>query len=227
MDNEQLQKVLDRNASHRKKEISNLSIQIQSSEGDIQNALLRAAIVILYAHFEGFSKEAIKSFIKYLNSKKVPVNLMKQHLKTLYYTKRIIDIQNANRKKVFNSLIKDVLLNDSEIFQVNEDAKNIVVTEGNLKFEVLEDLLFLLGLEAEEFYFISDEDQNGIHTKREFIDREVLGLRNAIAHGENRKVTIREFEEIKQFVVEFIDSLKEHILTASYRENYINIEEEV
>ncbi|MGI1822626.1 MAE_28990/MAE_18760 family HEPN-like nuclease [Exiguobacterium sp. TRN 1102] len=227
MDNEQLQKILDRNASHRKKEISNLSIQIQSSEGDIQNALLRAAIVILYAHFEGFSKEAIKSFIKYLNSKKVPVNLMKQHLKTLYYTKRIIDIQNANRKKVFNSLIKDVLLNDSEIFQVNEDAKNIVVTEGNLKFEVLEDLLFLLGLEAEEFYFISDEDQNGIHTKREFIDREVLGLRNAIAHGENRKVTIREFEEIKQFVVEFIDSLKEHILTASYRENYINIEEEV
>ncbi|WP_114167333.1 MAE_28990/MAE_18760 family HEPN-like nuclease [Exiguobacterium sp. TNDT2] len=227
MDSEKLQQSLDKNASLRKKEISNLTLQIQRVDGEIQNTLLRAAIVLLYAHFEGFSKEAIKVFIKFLNSKQLPVNSMKQHLKTLHYTKQIVLIQKAKRKKVFNQLIERVLINDDEVFRVNEEAENIVVTEGNLKFEVLEDLLFLLGLEAEEFYFISDDDRSGIHTKREFIDREVIGLRNSIAHGEPRQVKLEQFEEVKKFVIDFIDSLKEHILMASLEENYMHVESSV
>lgn len=226
MDSERLQKILDKSASQRKREISNLTLQIQSVDGEVKNTLLRAAIVLLYAHFEGFSKESIKTFIKFLNSKEVPVSAMKQHLKTLHYTKQIIQIQNAKRKKVFNDLIERVIRNDDDgIFRVNQDGENIVVTEGNLKFEVLEDLLFLLGLEAEEFYFISDKERSGIHTKREFIDREVLGLRNSIAHGETRLVKNEQFEEVKQFVIDFIDSLKEYIIMASLEENYMIIEE--
>lgn len=221
MNCEKLQEKLDRSASYRKKEISNLTLQIQTVEGDVKKTMLRAAVLMLYAHFEGFSKEAVKLFIKHLNSQNIPVNNMQHHLQTLFYTKKILLIKNSTRKQTYNELIEDVLLRNEDSFYVNHDAKDIISTESNLKFEVLKDLLFIIGIQTEQFQLISDRENNSIHTKREFIDREILGVRNSIAHGEGTMVTPEQFEEIKSFVVDYIDSLKEFIMQTSERRSYI------
>lgn len=221
MDCEKLQDKLDRSASYRKKEISNLTLQIQIVEGDVKNALLRASVLMLYAHFEGFSKEAIKIFIKHLNAQNIPVGSLQHYLQTLFYTKKIFLIKNATKKQIYNELIEDVLLRNSEYFKVNEEANGIVSTESNLNFEVLKDLLFIIGIKTEEFKLLSEPENKSIHTKQEFIDREILGVRNAIAHGEGRIVTVDQFDEIKKFVVDYIDSLKEYIVQISETRSYI------
>lgn len=221
MDCEKLLDKLDRSASYRKKEINNISIQIQSVEGDVQKTLLRAAVVMLYAHFEGFSKDSIKNFIKYLNSQNIPVKQLKHHLQTLHYTKKIIFIKNAKRKQIYNNLIEDILTKNDNIFSVNENEDDIVTTESNLKSEVLEDLLFIIGISTEDFIFASDGENKNLKTKEEFIDREILGVRNAIAHGEGRIVTVNQFEEIKKFVLEYIDVLKDYIIQMCTNEEYL------
>lgn len=221
MDCEKLQEKLDRSASYRKKEISNLTLQIQTVEGDVKNALLRASVLMLYAHFEGFSKDAIKIFIKHLNAQNVPVSSLQHYLQTLFYTKKISLIKNATRKEIYNELIEEILLGNSECFRVNEEATGIVFTDSNLKFEVLKDLLFIIGIRTEEFRLLSERENNTIHTKQEFIDREILGVRNAIAHGEGKKITLSQFDEIKKFVVDYIDSLKEYIVQISETRSYI------
>ncbi|MFL0200884.1 MAE_28990/MAE_18760 family HEPN-like nuclease [Exiguobacterium acetylicum] len=221
MDCEKLQEKLDRSASFRKREITNLSLQIQSVEGEVQKSILRASILIMYAHFEGFSKEAIKLFIKHLNSQNIVVSSMEHHWQTLFHTKKILLIKSSSKKQKFNELLEDILIENGEHFFVNEDAKDIVSSGSNLNFEMLEDLLFIIGAKPDQFELYYDEESSFIHTKKEFIDRELLGRRNAIAHGEGIPVLIREFEEVKKFVISYIDSLKDFILRTSQERSYI------
>ncbi|SFP99093.1 hypothetical protein SAMN04488506_0205 [Desemzia incerta] len=219
MDCEKLQRKLDKNTSYRKREISNLSIQIQATDGEIKDSLLRAAFTIIYAHFEGFSVEAIRLFLQHINFKEIPVKSLDYHLQTLHHTKKIIDVKKSTKKRKFNELTTAILLEKNTIFKVEEKDKSIVSAESNLKFDVIEDLLFYLGITTEKFILLSDKQSN-LSTKQEFIDRSILNVRNKIAHGENVKVSIDEFEEVKSFILDYMDTLSNYIMDISINETY-------
>lgn len=220
MDCETLQRKLNNNSSYRKREISNLSIQIQSTDGEIKDSLLRASFTIIYAHFEGFSKEAIRLFLKHINSERIPVKDLDYYLQTLHHTKRIIDVKQANRKIKFNELTTAILVENNIFFKVEEKDKSIVSTESNLNFDVIEDLLFSLGISTNNFIFLNDSQSN-ITTKEEFIDRTILNTRNKIAHGENIKVSLDQFEEVKSFILDYIDTLTEYIMDVAINKSYL------
>ncbi|WP_100401975.1 MAE_28990/MAE_18760 family HEPN-like nuclease [Bacillus sp. FJAT-42315] len=219
MDCERLQNKLDRNSSYRKREILNLTIQIESVEGEVQKSLLRASFILLYAHFEGFTKQAIRLFLQHINSEQVPVKELKYHLQTLYHTKKIIDVKQSKRKIKYNELTTAILSGNVEPFKVEERDQDIVSTESNLKFDVIEDLLFLIGVTTENFMMISDR-RTSIDTKQEFINRRILDARNAIAHGENTIITLDEYNEVKNFIIDFIDTLKEYLVDISVNKLY-------
>src|SRR5690606_31766091 len=126
------------------KEIGNLSVQINSVEGEIQRTLLRSSFILLYSHFEVFTKESLRLFLKHINSRNMPLKNMRYYLQTLFHTKRIIDVRKSNRKIKYNELTTAILLENTVPFKVNELDGDIVSTEGNLNFKVIEDLLFLL-----------------------------------------------------------------------------------
>lgn len=215
-----LQRKLYRNSSYRKREISNLTMQIQATDGEIKQALLRAAFTLVYAHFEGFSKEAIRLFLKHINSQQIPVNHLDYYLQTLYHTKKIIDIKQSKRKTKFNELTTAILVENNNLFKVEEKDKDIVSTDSNLRFDIIEELLFIIGVKTEQFILISD-NQTSISTKEEFINRNFIDTRNKIAHGENTEVTLIHFEEVKIFVVTFIDTLAEYIIDVSKNKLYL------
>lgn len=215
-----LQRKLYRNSSYRKREISNLTMQIQATDGEIKQALLRAAFTLVYAHFEGFSKEAIRLFLKHINSQQIPIYHLDYYLQTLYHTKKIIDIKQSNRKTKFNELTTAILVENNNLFRVEERDKDIVSTDSNLRFDIIEELLFIIGVKTEQFILISD-NQTSIATKEEFINRNFIDTRNKIAHGENTEVTLIHFEEVKSFVVTFIDTLAEYIIDVSKNKLYL------
>ncbi|MED3316512.1 MULTISPECIES: MAE_28990/MAE_18760 family HEPN-like nuclease [Bacillus cereus group] len=220
MNCEKLQSKLDKNSSYRKREILNLTLQIESVDGEIQKSLLRASFILLYAHFEGFTKQAIRLFLQHINSEKIPVKELHCHLQTLHHTKKILDVKQAKRKIKYNELTTAMVLENSEFFKVEEKDKDIVSTESNLKFDVIEDLLFLIGVTTKKFIMLSDR-KTSIHTKQEFINRSILEIRNAIAHGENNNVTVDEYNEVKNFILDFIDTLKDYIVDISVNKLYL------
>lgn len=219
MDYEELQIKLDKNSSFRKKELGNLSLQINSVEGEIQQTLLRSSFILLYSHFEGFTKESIRLYLKHINSRNIPVKDVRYYLQTLFHTKRIIDVRKSNRKIKYNELTTAMLLENTLPFKVDELDGDIVSTESNLKFNVLEDLLFLVGFTVDEF--ILKSSNTSLETKEQFINRNIVKMRNKIAHGENIPVTLVQYNEVESFIIDFIDTLKVEIIEACSNKLYL------
>ncbi|ERN51637.1 MAE_28990/MAE_18760 family HEPN-like nuclease [Alkalihalophilus marmarensis] len=219
MNYEELQIKLDKSSSFRKKEIGNLSSQINSVEGEIQRALLRSSFILLYSHFEGFTKESIRLYLKHINSRNIPIKNVGYYLQTLFHTKKIIDVRKSNRKIKYNELITAMLLEDTVLFKVDELDGDIVSTEGNLKFSVIEDLLFLLGFTIDEFNLKSND--KSLRTKEQFINRNIVKVRNQIAHGENIPVTLLQYNEVESFIIDFINTLSEEIAQVCSNKLYL------
>lgn len=64
---DQLQTILDGEFSWRLKEIANLKIVVRSSDKLSRNTAVRAAIPLLYGHWEGFIKNASTHYLDYVN----------------------------------------------------------------------------------------------------------------------------------------------------------------
>lgn len=220
MNVERLQERLDKNSSYRKKEIQHLTLTIKEAEGSVQEALLRASFILLYAHWEGFTKEALRLFLKYLNKQEIPLQSIVYNLQTLHHTKQIIDVKQSQKKKKYHELTQAMLIENTKIFKVKETDKNIISTESNLKFEVVEDLLFLLDIEPQNFLLQSTANAT-LETKKEFIDKVVLNQRNGIAHGETLLVKMDDYEEVRKFILDFMDALKDAIIDISIEEKYL------
>lgn len=220
MNVERLQERLDKNSSYRKKEIQHLTLTIKEAEGSVQEALLRASFILLYAHWEGFTKDALRLFLKYLNKQKIPLRSIVYNLQTLHHTKQFIDVKQAQKKKKYHELTQAMLIENTKIFKVKETDKNIISTESNLKFEVIEDLLFLLDIEPQNFLLQSTTNAT-LETKKEFIDKVVLNQRNGIAHGETLLIKMEDYEEVRKFILDFMDALKDAIIDISIEEKYL------
>ena len=66
-----LQDFLDEEIAWRIKEIADLKMSVRSSSEAHRKTLIRAAIPLLYAHWEGFVKVASEGYLNYVNSQKL------------------------------------------------------------------------------------------------------------------------------------------------------------
>ena len=59
----QLTRSLDRQLSWRKKELTALKFWVENGEENVRNTIIRASLCLLYAHWEGFIKEAATRYV--------------------------------------------------------------------------------------------------------------------------------------------------------------------
>lgn len=205
-----LEENLTKDIIWRKQELVNLQneintkIQINNQEVSF---LIRGAVALLYAHWEGSVKSQLTSYIKFLN-----VLIKEQHLTLEQYDDEILDLifqptikllgQNTKEKRLKGiTKFKQVYL-DKNILQIS--AKDVVNTKSNLSFEVLMELFNLFNIST----------VNSIN--KTFIET-LLKDRNAIAHGEKRYTTIdialkERIEENFLKILTLITEIKENIL---------------
>ena len=67
----ELGEFLDSELSWRKKELTTLRFLVRRTRRHEVNALLRAAICMLYAHWEGFVKAAATGYVCYVNTRRL------------------------------------------------------------------------------------------------------------------------------------------------------------
>lgn len=98
----QLQEALDNEFAWRQVEINALRQSVRHLNGQGQRSVLRAAVPILYAHWEGFVKEGVCLYVRYLSSMGLRFSVVKQSfrgLAALGHVRMISDI----RKQIFVS----------------------------------------------------------------------------------------------------------------------------
>lgn len=181
MTQEQFEKKLTRDLAWRKKEFSNLELLIQEQEKSqnksVSETLYRAAILLLYSHWEGHIKYCARQYIKYICSYNHKCNELKDNFHQILLGEHLSekDVSQLNGNSVHHQqMLFEFFKNQMQhTFNVNE--KYTINTRSNLNFEQLSIILLQLGFELGD-----------LETKKAFIDEKLLDGRNSIAHGQKK-----------------------------------------
>lgn len=200
-----------------------------------QKRFRKALVLMLYAHFEGFFRFSFKLYVDTINEEKINLSeaievLVASSLHTEFGNydnlKELVNQESSVVNKAVKHLERRVnLIQEIErsrrenkvklpISNIPNDKNSVIYTESNLKFDVIEKILYRLGFSTDIFKLqISGKTfQSALN--------EFLGRRNAIAHGDGTfkdGVDEKPYNEFKQ-VFEQVTNLIPQVITNALRE---------
>lgn len=207
---DELQSQLQKDMAWRKKEFTTLKFLVAKSRSHEANIIRRAAVTLLYAHWEGHIKFSAKVYLKYLRHIAPRYKEMTENFKIISISEKFNQGFSVKKfdsqSKIFEYLTQD----SNERFDV--DDEQIIDTESNLKYEVFFNILGQLGLATSVF-----------DLKEHFINSKLVKFRNSIAHGERvngdeLEAVHKELETELMIMIENFDTL---IIDSAERKLYL------
>jgi hypothetical protein len=153
-------------------------------------AARKAGIALLYAHWEGYIKFVGEAYVKYVAVRKLKLELLVEEFLA-------VEIAGILRNYTTSGgdLSSRLALIDEwkkiEHGQFKRFREKGIATGGNLNFQRFSEICRLIRI-----------DPKSVISDTEFLDKNVLGARNKIAHGESITVTAAEFADASNFVIE-------------------------
>ena len=205
----QLAEGLDQEFSWRLQELSSLRQLIRQADGVSRRTALRAAVPVLYAHWEGFVKEAAVTYGRYISNSRLryrDVRLCFLGIRALGRVRELSDI----KRRIF---APEALLAD--IFAAEESRVVISLSDhlddiGNLDFDRFEQIALFLSIDIEPYV-----------SKRPIIDEVLLSNRNKIAHGEYLPIDERSYEELSSAILELMRQFKTDVQNGAALKKYL------
>jgi len=204
-------------------EVRRLKNLIEGEKAALRDDLRKSLILLLYAHFEGYCVFSLQHYLTAVNTKRLACRTVNPALVAGAWNRLFQAMESGDHKcKVFKQKLPDdhrlhrhwrrrhfVERIDESYREQVELSEDIIDAESNLKPEVLSRNLFVLGL-----------DHTFVTPHAETISN-LLGKRNRLAHGEDRRgVPEREYEEyeLSVFAICFklIDFLEDAYRESSY-----------
>ncbi len=189
---EQLINLLAENSGRRKHELISLRQAIKSKKNHEQEVFCRLAIVMAYAHWEGFVKDSSIAYVEYVESRKLVFEQLATHFQALAYKKKMFEVGSLPRKIL--PYIEVINLAGSI---VSLSPKTMIETNSNLNYENFENIYQSIGINS-SFYWLS---------QKPFID-ELVKNRCSIAHGGLDIQNYQYADEVLDKVIKFIDSYR-------------------
>lgn len=171
-----LQVALDDEFSWRVNEIANLRSGIVNSSTLRRIVLMRAAVPLAYAHWEGFVKRSATFYASYLSELGLRYSDIKPCFIGLGVMSMVQTLESIKRKlTTASSLVARIRAFDEQavsikLWQAVEDI-------GNLDFALFSEISDFLAINSAPYA-----------TKKVFIDERLIATRNRIAHGERLEV---------------------------------------
>ncbi|HHT8228825.1 MULTISPECIES: MAE_28990/MAE_18760 family HEPN-like nuclease [Citrobacter] len=206
----ELETKLDEDLSWRRKEFTTLKFMINESRSHQKEVLLRAAIALLYAHWEGHIKHCSLVYLTLLNCLGINYCDMTENFLQLSLSEKFrqgFSIKKfASQKEIYQYLTSE----QKSRFSVSEDI--VIDTESNLKYEVVFNILEQLGLDSSIF-----------ELKENFINSKLLKCRNAIAHGDRIDFSDLEdtYQELEEELLDMIVTFQNLIRNAANNKSYL------
>ena len=191
--------------SWRRKELTLLKNKIPESKNSLQNAMIRATMPLLYAHWEGFVKISLSYYLEFVANKGLKHKELKNQFVALSLQKKLGNLkENSIESK---TQIIDFIF-DRVDKQSNIPTKNIINTKSNLKYDVLEEILFIMDLKDAHF-----------ESQRDLVN-DLVDERNHIAHGEHKLVDYPTFIEFFDDIIALMEHLKKQIENSAILESF-------
>lgn len=203
-----LSDTLVRDMTWRLREISDLKHAIRTIPEALRESALRAAVPIFYAHWEGHIRVCAAGYVRHISSRRLEYQQLKRGfmLAALRSDFDRLAARSPSRPEQIQ-LVENVFAAQTKRFV--SDKGHLVDTRSNLSFEVLCEILEVVGIPAE--LFASEES---------FIDKVLLHKRNNIAHGQNIVLTSDEIDEMSEKIIGLMRTFRNLVENAALAGDY-------
>jgi hypothetical protein len=211
MDVEDFANDLHSSLVRRKVELTDVRIRVQESKAAAgqMNWVSRSAVVLAYAHWEGFIKESSGRYVNLINSKGIRINQLKVSLQAACLTSHFKRAQGTEKVSYLGSILLEMDDRRCEVFRIL--PPKIISTESNLSSTVFKDLILGLGLEYLDAY----------ETRQAFIDEKIVHGRNQVAHGELIPFSSEEAIERIDGVLLLLDQYANQLIDAARDDGFL------
>ena len=190
----------------RKKELTQLLSNVNIAKEKSESTAIRSAVVLLYAHWEGFTKNSAEYYLSYISSLKLTFQELNVCFVALSLKYRLNDFEGTNKSSRHEQLINYLFYNMADRANI---PTNIVDTQSNLNSVMLREILIMIGINYEPY-----------STKANLIDEKLLKNRNNIAHGQVLLIDKAEYLSLHTEVTQMIFSLSNDIQNAAVMKLY-------
>ncbi|MEW6536909.1 MAG: MAE_28990/MAE_18760 family HEPN-like nuclease [Candidatus Auribacterota bacterium] len=209
----------------RQREIRFLQNQIASVKPEKEQDLFRrAAVLILYAHFEGFCKFAFTVYANAVNSEGITCGEANYAIAAASLSDLFRALREPERKcpQFKKELPDDSALHrfarDREFIEQSDEFEKrrvnipdwVINTESNLNPMVLKKILYRLGFYHNQFISIEGDIQL------------LLNYRNGIAHGESKNgIPLNKYNRVRSAAYRVMDTVKAEVMAALQQKLYL------
>jgi hypothetical protein len=187
----------------RRKELSELKGLAQEMQGQIRSrVIIRSAVALLYAHWEGFVKKSSSYYLEFVSSHRLPYGRLAPNFVALSLKAKFNELAVSDKISGANLLAEFFCTSLNR--QSSVPYKGAVDTKSNLSSKVLQDILSALGIAHDNF-----------STKMNFIDSNLVNPRNHIAHGEDFVLTVAEYIVLHDSVMELLETYRNEVENAA------------
>jgi hypothetical protein len=199
---------LDKEYTWRIKELSIIKSSIPKEKNPLQNTLLRAAITLLYAHWEGFIRAGANGYYQFLTYQRGhKIKELETSLIGILVKKEMDEFTETNK------LYKSTVALHTLVNKLNNEAflpNYAPLKTSNLNYEIFRDACLLTNVNIGSF-----------ELTEKFIDEELLTRRNTIAHGKRLDIQLTDFEEVYRKVIEIMTTFKTEVSNSAALKRYL------
>lgn len=204
-----VQKVAD-DLVWRRKELTDLRALVESHRTGVRGkVVVRGAVALLYAHWEGFVKKVGTYYVDYVASQRLSSRELAPNFVGLILRAKFKEM-GVSEKMARGNRLADFMCNGMDV-RARVPVKDVVDTQSNLSSTALIDILDALGLDSSQFV-----------TRFKFIDAQLVGPRNHIAHGEALSLTAEEYLSLHDDVLALIETFRNEVENASVTKRFRN-----
>lgn len=197
----ELKDVLDKDFGWRIKELSYILFIVKSDTGKALGVSLRSSILLLYAHWEGFIKNAATAYLNFVKNQNLTYEELINCFVAISLKQKIKEFETTNKLTIHAQFIAYIKSSAKIIAPLNE---NVISTTSNLNSSILKEILTTIGLDFSPF-----------ELKSNLIDEQLLNYRNTIAHGEFLRIDKKEYAHLHSEVFMMMNSIKNEIENAA------------
>ena len=176
---------------------------------DEELTLCRAGVTLLYAHWEGFVKEAAEAYLSFVTYRGVDNEQLIPSLVAVSIRSKLLNAGMSKKSADHVAFIQ--YFRTAEASPARLEDSTAIHTDSNLSSSVFREILATLGFEHSSLY----------ETRSNFIDQRLVGTRNEICHGSRRPVDLKEFDELRAGVDLLIERFGEQVLDAAIEGRYL------
>lgn len=205
----ELNSFLSQSLAWRKREIANLSLLIRSLNRPHEEGLLRrCAVLFLYAHFEGFIKEAAESYLELVSRQGLAYERLKTNFVALGARSAIREAGGSNLTRLHMGVVEFLTYNQGNTAKFA--YQKAIDTESNVNSRVFSNILDTVGIPMDDFF----------STRMFIVDGSLLANRNAIAHGDRIDVDQETYVQLHRLVIELLDYFRDCLENAAVLRDY-------